>query len=101
MSPQAFEVAAQMPSTDEIYQLHAEVEVIRAELRNLESKIDLVIGTIGQQSTIIRTFEDERMRELGARGIVKYLIGILGAGLMSLAYNLHDIINFFWPTKLH
>jgi hypothetical protein len=85
--------------SDEVYQLRAEIEIMRNELHSLDEKVDTIISTIGQQSSIIRTFEDERMREVGAKGMVKYLVGLLGAGLMSIAYNLHDIIWFFWPPK--
>jgi hypothetical protein len=94
-----------MPNSDEIQEFRIDVDrrlvSLEHDFKALMSRVDIAINTIHHQSIIIRTFEDERQRELGARGIVKYLIGLIGAGLMSIAYNLHDIINFFWPPKGH
>lgn len=83
-----------------LLQLHSDVAGIKADVKALSTKIDTIVDVVGQQALIIRTFEDERQREVGATGMVKYLVGLIGAGLMSLAYNMHDIITFFWP-KVH
>ncbi len=92
-----------MPNGDEIHEFRVDVDRrlvrLEAELESMVEKLDTVISTIGQQSVIIRTFEDERMRSVGATGMVKYLVGLMGAGLMSIAYNLHDIMMFFFPPK--
>lgn len=92
-----------MPNTDELHAFRVDVDRrltrLEVEFESISEKIDTVISTIGQQSSIIRGFEDERQREIGSRGMIKFLWGILLTGMTSIAYNLHDIVGFLFPPK--
>lgn len=79
--------------------LSSDVAGVKRDIKSLSDKVDTIVGVVGQQATIIRGFEDERQRDIGSRGTIKFLWGILAAGITSIAYNLHDIIWFIWPPK--
>lgn len=84
-----------------LLQLYSDVERIKEQMKSIDEKMNTVVSVVGQQATIIRTFEDERQQKIGSSGTIKFLWGILAAGVTSIAYNLHDIIVFFFPPKLH
>lgn len=84
-----------------LLQLHSDVERVKNQIESLIEKVETVVDVIGQQSAIIRGFEDERQRRIGSRTTIKLLWGIIAAGLTSIAYNLHDIMQWLFPPKGH
>lgn len=79
------------------------IEIVRleAELKALREDFDQMTSVVAQQAQIIRNFEDERQRQLGARGAIKFIWAFLTTGVAGVAYSLHDILMFFWPPKGH
>lgn len=90
-----------MPNTEEVYELRGELHVAVRDLEELTKKVDTILDVLGQQATIIRSFEDEKQRDIGSKGTIKFLWGIIATGVASIAYNLHDIILFLFPPKIH
>lgn len=82
-----------------LLQMHSDVERIKEQIDSLIEKVDTVVSVVGQQATIIRTFEDERQRKIGSSSTIKFLWGVLVTGMAGIAYSLHDILLFFWPPK--
>lgn len=85
-------------TTDDVYY---QVSELKSELQSLTEKMDTVIGVLGQQAGIIRGFEDERQREIGAKSMIKFIWAMLTAGVAAMAYVLHDLVIYFFPPKLH
>ncbi len=76
-----------------------DVARIGAEVRALREDFDQLTTIVAQQAQIIRDFEFERQRNIGARGMVKFVWGLLTTGIAGVAYMLHDIVGYFYPMK--
>lgn len=82
-----------------LLQIHSDVARIKEQIDSLNERVDVVVDIAGQQAAIIRSFEDERQRRIGSQTMIKLLWGLISAGVASIAYNLHDIVSFFFPPK--
>ena len=78
-----------------------DVARIQAEIVALREDFNQLTNIVTQQAQIIRDFEDERQRRLGSQGTIRFLWGLLTAGIAGIAYSLHDILVFFIPPKIH
>jgi len=79
----------------------ATVARIEAEVVALREDFDQLTEIVKQQATIIRNFEDERQRRLGAAGTVKFIWGMVVTGVAGVAYVLHDVVVYFFPPRGH
>jgi len=78
-----------------------DVARIEAEMKALREDFDQMADIVAQQAKIIRDFEFERQRRLGAKGMVKFVWGMLTTGIAGVAYMMHDILAFLFPPKGH
>lgn len=85
---------------NELHQLRLSVGLALGEIKNdlegLNEKYDALVNVVSQQSKIIRDFEDQRQRQIGAQNTVRFIWGLLTAGVAGIAYVLHDVIQFLW-----
>lgn len=72
---------------------------MQAEMKALREDFDQLTEIVRQQAAIIRNFEDERQRRLGAKGTVRFIWGMIVTGVAGVAYVLHDIVIYFWPPR--
>lgn len=79
--------------------LQQSINDLQFQFRSLDEKIDQMSSIVAQQAAIIRSFEDERQRQTGAKGAVKLIWGILATGIAGAAYALHDITQFFFAPR--
>ena len=80
----------------EIYQAVGE---LRSEMKELSHQLGSLSGIVAQIAPIVRSFEDERQREIGSKGTVKYIWGALTAGVVAVAYVMHDVLTLVWPPR--
>ena len=77
------------------YEIQASIDNVEFELKNLNTRLDSHVDIVAQQARIIRNFEDERQRNIGSRGAIRLVWGLLGTGVAAIAYSIHDILSWF------
>lgn len=75
------------------YTLQATIDDLRFDFKRLDEKLEMMSTIVAQQAKIIRDFEDERQRQVGSKGMLRLLWGVLGTGIAAIAYSIHDVIS--------
>lgn len=78
--------------------LHEKFESLQqsvgAQLSSLNLRVDRVVDTMSKIEPAVRKYEDEKLREEGAKRLGKALIAALTAIAGGIGYAIHELIGY-------
>ena len=83
------------------YALNLATTELKNDIRDLSEKLEDLARIVSIHAQTVRGFEDERLRQMGAAGMVKIVWGVIVTGVAAAAYVLHDVLQFFFPPRGH
>ena len=86
-------------ASNDRFLIQGAIQTLQHRVEVIASRVEQLVETVAQQSTIIRDFENERHEKAGAAGAVKFIWGALIVGISGVAYVLHDVITYVLPPK--
>ena len=78
--------------------LHEKFEHFRDEvgiqISGLSLRVDRMVDTMAKVEPAVKKYEDEKLREEGAKGLGKLLIGGMGMVAGAIGWGLHEFIGY-------